>query len=416
MSPAPARSPFAPAELPELPPVRGVRLATGAAGIRYQGRTDLLLIELADSTAAAGALTRSATAAAPVGWCRTVLEQGRARAVVVNAGNANAFTGSAGDRAVERTAVAAGALLGCPADQVLVASTGVIGEPLPAEKIESALPHLADRLEAAAWRQAADAIMTTDTFPKLAGRRLLIDGVEVVINGIAKGAGMIAPDMATSMATLLAFVATDAAIAPSALQALVAPAVEQSFNAMTIDGDTSTNDTLLVFATSGARHRPIADATDPRAADFAAALTEVLIELAQQIAKDGEGASKFVTIRVSGAETDLSARRIGLTIANSPLVKTAIAGEDANWGRIIAAVGRSGERIEPARLRLRIGGVLVAADGGPAAGYDEAPVVAHIKGREIAIDLDLGLGRGAATVWTCDLTHGYIDINAAYRS
>ncbi len=395
-----------------MPPVRGLEFATGAAGIRYRDRDDVLFAAFAAGTSVAGVFTRSATAAAPVDWCRRVIGGGLARALVVNAGNANAFTGAAGDRAVERTAIAAAQLFACPADQVLVASTGVIGEPLPAERIEAVLPQLADRLSADGWQRAAEAIMTTDTFAKAAHRRVEIDGIPVAINAIAKGAGMIAPDLAT----LLAFVFTDAAIAAPVLQDIVRDGAARSFNCISIDGDTSTNDTLLVFATGGARNRPITTHDDPRLAPLRDALAAVLVDLARQIVRDGEGASKFVTIHVGGAENDAAAHRIAMTVANSPLVKTAIAGEDANWGRIVAAVGRAGAALDKDRLQIRLGGVLVARDGGPVPGYDETPVVAHLKGREIEIDIALGLGSGGATVWTCDLTHGYIDINAAYRS
>ena len=405
-------SPLAPSSFPEMPPVRGVRLACGAAAIRYQGRNDVLLAEVAAGTAVAGVFTQSQTCAAPVTWCRGALADGRARGLVVNAGNANAFTGRAGDQAVERTAIAAASLLDCPADAVFIASTGVIGEPLPAEKIVQILPSLLDRLGADDWQAAARTIATTDTFPKGATATANIDGVPVTINGIAKGAGMIAPNMAT----MLGFVFTDAAIAAEALQALLAVGADRSFNAITVDGDTSTNDTLLAFATAGAPHRPVTDAGDPRLADFRAGLDAVLLDLAQQVVRDGEGASKFVTVRVGGAADDGAARRIGLSIANSPLVKTAIAGSDANWGRIVMAFGKAGEAIDRDRLTIHIGGTLVAMDGGAPAGYDEAPVAAHMRGREVDIAVDVGVGGGTATVWTCDLTHAYIDINADYRS
>jgi glutamate N-acetyltransferase/amino-acid N-acetyltransferase len=406
------KSPLAPAGFPDIPTVRGLKLATAAAGIRYRDRDDVLLAAFAPGTAVAGVFTRSATAAAPVAWCRRVIPGGHARALVVNAGNANAFTGAAGDRAVERTVIAAAELFDCPADHVVVASTGVIGEPLPVERIEAVLPHLADRLDGDGWERAARAIMTTDTFPKAAHRGVEIDGMPVAVTGIAKGAGMIAPDLAT----LLAFVFTDVAIAAPLLQELLRAGAAASFNCVSIDGDTSTNDTLLAFATAGACNRPIVTGDDPRLGQLRDAIAGVLIDLARLVVRDGEGASKFVTIVVRGADDDAAARRIGLTVANSPLVKTAIAGADANWGRIVAAVGRSGERVDKDRLEVRIGGVLVTRDGGPVAGYDETPVVAHLQGREIAIDIALGLGAGRATIWTCDLTHGYIDINASYRS
>lgn len=405
-------SPLAPATFPDMPPVRGLRLATAATGIRYQGRDDLLLVEFAPGTAVAGAFTRSATAAAPVLWCRRALAGGRGRGLVVNAGNANAFTGEDGERAVEQTAIAAAGLLGCSAEEIFAASTGVVGEPLPAERIVRALPRLHDGLGSGDWAAAAGAIATTDTFLKASARAAEIDGRPVVINGIAKGAGMIAPDMAT----MLAFVFTDAAIAPAALQDLLVAGVGRSFNCITVDGDTSTNDTLLAFATGAAGNAAVTDAHDPRAAGFRAALDDVLIDLATQVVRDGEGATKFVTVTVSGAESDGAARTIALAVANSPLVKTAIAGEDANWGRIVMAVGKAGERIDRDRLAIRIGGIAVAAGGGRVPDYDEAPVAAHMKNNEIEIGIDVGIGRGQATVWTCDLTHGYIDINASYRS
>ena len=405
-------SPFAPASFPDLPDITGVRLAVAEAGIRYRGRTDLLLVECADGTRVAGVFTRSRTAAAPVLWCRKVLPHGRARALIVNAGNANAFTGPAGEQASADTANAAAGLLGCAAEEVYVASTGVIGEPLPTEKLATALPSAVVDLGRASWEQAARTIATTDTFPKAATATAVIDNAPVAINGIVKGAGMIAPDMAT----MLAFIFTDANITPTALQALVAASVDRSFNCITVDSDTSTNDTVLVFATGAAGHAPISDANEPRIGSFREGLDKVMLDLAQQVVKDGEGISKFVTIEVSGAVDDVAARRIGLAIANSPLVKTAIAGEDANWGRIAMAVGKSGEDIRVDRLAISIGGVAVARDGGPVSGYDEAPVAAHMRGGEVSIAVDAGVGEGRATVWTCDLTHGYIDINASYRS
>lgn len=407
-----APSPFAPAAFPALPPVRGVQLASVAAGIRYAGRDDLLMAAFPEGTTVAGVFTRSQTAAAPVLWCRKALASGRARGLVVNAGNANAFTGSGGDQAAADTAAAVARLLACPADQVFVSSTGVIGEPLPMEPLLGALPAAAAALGSASWEQAARAIATTDTFPKGAGSTCDIDGVPVAIAGIAKGAGMIAPDMAT----MLVYLFTDANISPEALQALLAAEADRTFNCITVDSDTSTNDTVLAFATGGAGNAPLADAADSRLAAFGSALHEVMLDLAQQVVKDGEGISKFVTIEVAGAADDGAARSIGLAIGNSPLVKTAIAGEDANWGRIVMAVGKCGERIDRDRLTIAIGGVMVARDGAPVPGYDETPVVEHMKGREVVIAVDVGVADGRATVWTCDLTHGYIDINASYRS
>ena len=403
------RSPLAPKRFPNLPDVPGVRLAAGRAGIRYKGRADLLLVELAPRSTIAGALTRSLTAAAPVEWCRAALKHGRGRAIVVNSGNANAFTGRSGEEEVEATVLAAAAILGCRNQEVFVSSTGVIGEPLPEGRIAGKLPELAGNLAADGWAAAAKAIMTTDTFPKGSARTARIGDTEVRIVGIAKGSGMIAPDMAT----MLAYVFTDAKVPAERLQALTTKAVDRSFNSITVDSDTSTSDTVLVAATGATRHPP-ADASDLR--DFARALEEVCLDLAHQIVRDGEGAGKFVRIAVTGAASARAARRIGLSVANSPLVKTAIAGEDANWGRIVMAVGKAGEKADRDKLAISVGGVEITRDGRAVPDYDEGPVATHMKGREIGIAIDIGVGRGKATVWTCDLTHGYIDINGSYRS
>ncbi|HWK38852.1 MAG TPA: bifunctional glutamate N-acetyltransferase/amino-acid acetyltransferase ArgJ [Hyphomicrobium sp.] len=412
--PAPV-SPFAPDQLPDVPEVPGVAFATAEAGIRYRGRTDLLLATFSPGTEVAGVLTRSKTRSAPVDWCALGLREGKARALVVNSGNANAFTGKKGLEAVVITADAAAAAVNCTPREVFIASTGVIGEPLEAGKFAHLLERLAGETRPDAWQAAARAIMTTDTFPKLATRTAKIDGCDVTINGFCKGAGMIQPDMAT----MLCFVVTDAPIAASALQTLVADSADRTFNCVTIDGDTSTSDTLLVFATGEAEKRGcprITDATDPRIADFAAALHDLLRELAILVAKDGEGLTKFVTVEVEGAEDDRAARRIGLAIANSPLVKTAIAGEDANWGRVVMAVGKSGEAADRDKLSIRFGDILVASEGERAPSYSEVEVAAYMKRAEITLRVALGIGPGRATVWTCDLTHGYIDINADYRS
>ncbi len=409
----PKISPLAPERFPEIPPIAGVRVASGACGVRYRARTDVLLVELVPGTTIAGTLTRSLTASAPVDWCRKTLPGGDARALVVNSGNANVFTGRAGVKAVEQTTGGVADVLACRPSQVFVASTGVIGEPLAAEKIVAALPTLAKSLAAGAWEEAARAIMTTDTFPKGAVRTARIGDTDVTVAGIAKGSGMIAPDMAT----MLAFVFTDAAIPASVLQAMVGPMVDRTFNCITVDSDTSTSDTVLAFATgAGAKHPPVTDAAAPFAADFRVKLEEVMLDLAHQVVRDGEGAAKFIAVTVTGAENDRAARKIALAIANSPLVKTAIAGGDANWGRIVMAVGKAGERADRDRLAIRIGGVQVAKDGDVTPGYDETPVVEHVRGRNVVIETDVGVGSGRATVWTCDLTHGYIDINAAYRS
>ncbi len=411
---SPPVSPLAPAAAPALPPVPGVRIATAQAGIRYSGRTDVLYVALEDGTRAAGVFTRSKCPSAPVDWCREALAHGSARALVVNSGNANAFTGRLGRDAVARTVAIAAEAAACHPHDVYVASTGVIGEPLPAERFEGVLADCAARAEGGsdAWAAAARAIMTTDTFPKLATRTAEIDGTRVTINGIAKGAGMIAPDMAT----MLSFVFTDAALSQDVLQALLSAGATQSFNCVTVDGDTSTSDTLMLFATHKAGHAAVADPDDPRVSSFRAALDSLLIELAQLVAKDGEGARKFVTVRVTGAESDASAHRIAMSIANSPLVKTAVAGEDANWGRVVMAVGKAGEPADRDRLAIWFGDVRVAVQGARDPDYSEAAASAVMREPEITIRVDLGLGDGTARVWTCDLTKAYIEINGDYRS
>jgi glutamate N-acetyltransferase/amino-acid N-acetyltransferase len=398
--------------MPSLPPLAGVRLGAVAAGIRYKGRTDLVMAELAPGTTAAGVFTRSRCPGAPVDWCRAALKGGKARAVVVNAGNANVFTGKAGAAAAKASAEAAAGLVGCPARQVFLASTGVIGEVLPHERLTAALPGLHASLGDDAWEAAARGIMTTDTFPKAATRTARIGGEEVRISGIAKGSGMIAPDMAT----MLCFVFTDAKIPAPALQSMLAKGVETSFNRTTVDSDTSTSDTVLLFATGQTKHPRVPAEGGPLLRQFRAALADLLLDLALQVVRDGEGAQKLVRIDVTGAASARSAKRIAMSVANSPLVKTAIAGEDANWGRIVMAVGKAGEPADRDRISVAVGGVWMARDGGVVPDYDEAPVVAHMKGREVEIAVDLGLGAGKATVWTCDLTHGYIDINGSYRS
>lgn len=401
------KSPLAPDSFPDMPLLAGVRLATGEAAIKYRGRTDLMVAEMSPNTTAAGVYTQSLTASAPVEWCRKALEGGHAEVLIVNSGNANAFTGKAGVASVERTVEAAADLFSCRPSKVFVASTGVIGEPLPDDRLTAALPGVQGKLDANNWQVAAEAIMTTDTFAKGCTRTADIGGTQVTINGIAKGSGMIAPDMAT----MLAFVFTDAAIPADILQGMLARGADKSFNAITVDSDTSTSDTLMLFATGEAGNDSAASLDD-----FSAMLDEVLVNLAGQVVRDGEGASKFISVTVTGAEDDLAARRIGLAIANSPLVKTAIAGEDANWGRIVMAVGNAGERADRDRLSIALGGVAVAAEGMVVNGYDEAPVARHMKGRDIDIAVHVGVGRGRATVWTCDLTSEYISINADYRS
>jgi len=409
----PPRSPLAPVETPTPPPISGVRLAAAACEIRYRGRKDAALIAFEPGSSIAGVLTRSLTASAPVELCRRHLKAGRARAILVNAGNANAFTGRLGETAVRRSAAAVASALGCKTGEVFLASTGIIGEPLPVERLEQGIPGLVAGLRPDGWRAAAEAIMTTDTFVKVATRATEIAGKPVQINGIAKGSGMIAPDMAT----MLAFVATDAKLPAAVLRRLIRDGADRSFNAITVDGDTSTSDTLLLVATGkGAGHKPVRSATDAHLRKFRAALEALLVDLAVQVVRDGEGAQKLITVDVAGAASDKAARVIALAIANSPLVKTAVAGADANWGRIVMAVGKAGERADRDRLVVSIGGVAVAAKGQRVAGYDEAPVAAHMKGRDIRIAVDVGVGRGKARVWSCDLTHGYIEINADYRS
>jgi glutamate N-acetyltransferase/amino-acid N-acetyltransferase len=398
--------------LPALPSLPGVRLGVAATGIRYRNRPDLLLVELAPGTQAAGMFTRNRCTGAPVDWSRAALKGARARALVVNAGNANVFTGAAGVEACRAIAAETAALLGCPAQEVFLASTGVIGEVLPHARITAALPQIAKELRPEAWEAAARAIMTTDTFPKAATRTARIGKAEVRIIGIAKGSGMIAPNMAT----LLCFLFTDADVPAAALQAALRRGVNRSFNCTTVDSDTSTSDMVLAFATAQAQHPRVPEEGGSVLADFAAKLEEVLLDLALCVVRDGEGAQKLIRIDVSGAVSNRSAHRIGMAIANSPLVKTAIAGEDANWGRIVMAVGKAGEPVERDRLSVAIGGVWMARGGGVVEGYDETPVIAHMRGREVEIAVDLGLGRGRARVWTCDLTHGYIDINGSYRS
>ena len=405
-------SPLAPKDYPELPEVAGVRFATAEAGIKYKNRTDVLLVAMDPGTVVAGVLTRSKCPSAAVDWCRERLAGGKARALLVNSGNANAFTGKKGKESTAESAKYVADALGVSAGEIFLASTGVIGEPLAAEKFAGVTKDMAGRLGAGPWMDAAKAIMTTDTFPKVATATVEFDGVPVVISGIAKGSGMIAPDMAT----MLSFVFTDAPIAAGVLQGLLQPAIDTSFNAVTVDSDTSTSDTCLVFATGKANIAPIGSATDPRAEVFAEALADVLHELAIHVVRDGEGATKMVTVTVEGATSDKSAFRIAQSIANSPLVKTAIAGEDANWGRIVMAVGKAGEPADRDKLEISFGDIRVATQGERDPAYSEAATSAYMKNEEIEVRVGLGLGAGTATVYTCDLTHGYITINGDYRS
>ena len=412
--PAPA-SPFAPATLAVLPPMSGVAFATAEAGIRYKGRTDLLVAVMDKGTTVAGVLTQSKTCSAPVLWCREALKGGKAQILVVNSGNANAFTGLKGHIAVDVTVEHAFKAAYCAPEEVFVASTGVIGEPLDPDKFAHLLKGLIASAKPDAFEAAGRAIMTTDTYPKLATRTAQIGGTKVTINGFCKGAGMIAPDMAT----MLCFIFTDAAIAAPALQALLNQHVATTFNCMTIDGDTSTSDTCLLFATGAAAESGqalVSDAESPELAGFSTALHDLMRDLAIQVAKDGEGLSKFVTIDVGGAESWAAARKIALSCANSPILKAAIAGEDPNWGRVVMAVGKSGEAADRDKLTIAFGPHTVARNGERAAEYHEQTVAAYMKNSGIDIKIDVGVGTASATVWTCDLTHDYISINADYRS
>ncbi|PLX38634.1 MAG: bifunctional ornithine acetyltransferase/N-acetylglutamate synthase [Hyphomicrobiales bacterium] len=406
-------SPLAPASYPETPAIGGVRLATAEAGIKYRNRTDVLLAVFDEGTEVAGVFTRSKCPSAPVEWCRDILAGGSARALLVNSGNANAFTGTKGRESTRMSAEAAAKVAGCRPDEVFLASTGVIGEPLDASKFDAVLGDMAGRAEPGRFLDAAKAIMTTDTYPKVAVRRIKLDGETVSIVGIAKGSGMIAPDMAT----MLSFIFTDAPVAAGVLQDVLSRAVRKTFNAVTVDSDTSTSDTVLAFATGKAKGvARIAEVSGKRVARFRRAFVQVLRELAHHVVKDGEGATKFVSITVEGATSKRSARRIALSIANSPLVKTAVAGEDANWGRIVMAVGKAGEPAERDKLAIWFGDVRVAVDGERDPDYSEAAASAVMKKPEIAVRVDLGLGKGRDTVWTCDLTKAYVAINGDYRS
>jgi glutamate N-acetyltransferase / amino-acid N-acetyltransferase len=414
-----AVSPLAPTEVPEMPVIAGVRLATAAAGIRYKGRTDVLLAVMDKGTSVAGVFTKSKCPSAPVEWCRAKLKGGGsskggfARALVVNSGNANAFTGKTGRQATNLTAALAAKAVGCSANEVYLASTGVIGEPLDATKFDGVLGTLAESAAPADWMNAARAIMTTDTFPKVATATVKLGKAKVTINGMAKGAGMIMPDMAT----MLSFVFTDAPLSSSVLQSLLKSGVEDTFNALTIDSDTSTSDTLLAFATGTAAGAPkITRASDPRLKAFTKAFREVLADLAEQVARDGEGARKLVEIIVEGATTKISARRIAMSVANSPLVKTAIAGEDANWGRVVMAVGKAGEPANRDKLSISFNGIRVAKSGARDPSYNEAEVSEAMKSPKIQIKVSLGLGKGRDRVLTCDLTKEYVAINGDYRS
>ncbi|WP_025030555.1 bifunctional glutamate N-acetyltransferase/amino-acid acetyltransferase ArgJ [Nitratireductor aquibiodomus] len=410
-----AISPLAPKKYPSMPIVDGVRIATAEAGVKYRGRTDLLAMVFDEGTTVAGVFTRSKCPSAPVELCRENLAGGAARILVVNSGNANAFTGKKGRATTAAVGEAAAGAVGAGRDAVFMASTGVIGEPLPAERITGFLEGMARDAKPEGWLEAARAIMTTDTYPKVATATASVGDVDVVINGIAKGAGMIAPDMAT----MLSFLATDAPIAAPVLQELLSKGTGKTFNAVTVDSDTSTSDTLMMFATGAAARRGapvITDGRDPRLAGFRRALNRILKNLALQVVRDGEGARKQLEITVTGAKSSRSAKKIALSIANSPLVKTAVAGEDANWGRVVMAVGKAGEPAERDLLSIWFGDIRVAHEGERDPGYSEEATSAYMKKDEIALRVDLGIGRGKATVWTCDLTKEYVAINGDYRS
>ncbi|CAN5483419.1 bifunctional glutamate N-acetyltransferase/amino-acid acetyltransferase ArgJ [soil metagenome] len=406
-----SRSPLAPAAFPEMPSIGGVTPRIARARYKTWDRCDLTFVTLDEGTSVAGVLTQSKCPSPEVEWCRQALTLGHARALVVNAGNSNAFTGNRGRAAVEAIAARAAAHLGCLPSDVFVASTGVIGVPLPIDKAEAGLD-AAFTAAPCGWEAAAETIGTTDTFAKVAVTTAVVDGRTVTLIGIIKGSGMIMPDMAT----MLGFIFTDAAVAPEFLQGALSAANRASFSCITVDSDTSTSDTVLAFATGKAGNAPLSDDDSDGADAFRSALADLCRQLALLVVRDGEGAQKLIEIQVSGAESDESAHRIAMSIANSPLVKTAIAGEDANGVRVVRAVGKAGEPAERDRLSIRFGETQVAEGGLAVEGYDEAPVAAHLKGSEIEIGVDLGLGEGRATVWTCDLTHGYISINADYRS
>ncbi len=406
MTTSPLARPF-----PDLPPIPGVELRVARARYKDWNRYDLTFVTFDSGTSIAGVLTNSRCPSPEVEWCRKALTLGQVRALVVNAGNANAFTGARGRDAVEAIAARVAAHLSCQPSDVFVASTGVIGVPLPIDRAEAGLDS-AFTAAPADWRAATDAIGTTDTFPKAAATSAMVDGRPVTLIGIIKGSGMIAPDMAT----MLGFIFTDAAVDPAFLQGALTTANARSFSCITVDGDTSTSDTVLAFATGKAGNTPLADDDSAGADAFRAALVDLCRQLALLVVRDGEGASKLIEIQVTGADTDRSAHRIALSVANSPLVKTAVAGEDANWGRVVMAIGKAGEPAERDLLSIRFGNTRVASMGVAVEGYDEAPVSAHLKGDEVSIGVDLGLADGSATVWTCDLTHGYISINADYRS
>lgn len=405
------KSPLAPSDPPEMPAIKGVTCRIARARYKEWDRCDLTYVELAEGTSVAGVLTQSKCPSTEVEWCRQALPGGKARALVVNAGNANAFTGARGMAAVDRILELASDHLSCDREEIFVSSTGVIGEPLPKDRAEAGLQE-AFHAEICDWEAAASTIMTTDTFPKMATAKAVVGGKTVHLNGIIKGSGMIAPDMAT----MLGYVFTDATVRADFLQEMLNAATAKSFNCITVDSDTSTSDTVLAFATNQSDAPALASFDDGGADAFQAALSDLCMQMAHLVVRDGEGASKFIEIAVTGAVSDESAKRVALSVANSPLVKTAIAGEDANWGRVVMAVGKAGEPADRDKLKIGFGGMTVAEHGVVVPDYDEAPVAKHLKEEVIDIAVDLGLGTGRSTVWTCDLTHGYITINADYRS
>ena len=404
-------SPLAPSGFPDLPAICGVKLATAASGMRYQGRDDLMLITLAPDSTVATVFTQSDTAAAPVHWSQNIAKNGRAAAIITNAGNANAFTGRQGNSAVKAITDGLSSYLGCRGDSIMVASTGIIGEPLDVSKLSPYFAYLVDN-QNASWYAAANAILTTDTFAKGSYATCVIHGKVVNLCGIAKGSGMIAPNMAT----MLAYIGTDALLPAPVLAQCLDDANNNSFNSITVDSDTSTNDSVFLMASGAAQNQPIINAAEPALEDFQRALNEVMSDLAVQIVRDGEGATKLITIDVTGTTDNATARQIGLSIANSPLVKTAIAGEDANWGRIVMAIGKLSLGISSDAISINIGGHAVARDGMRVVDYNEAPIATHMQGQMIDLAIMVGNGKGLARVWTCDLTHGYISINADYRS
>ena len=415
VSPEKFKSPFTPSKFPELPEIPGVRLATAEAGIKYCGRKDVLLVDLVEGTNIAGVFTKSKCLSAPVDWCKKHIENGTARGILINSGNANAFTGMRGWEASKKSAELTAQSLGCKASEIFLASTGVIGEPLDASKFELVLSELSESLNPRNWLDAGKAIMTTDTFPKVFSQVIKIDDSEIVVNGIAKGSGMIEPDMAT----MLAFIFTNAPIAQKVLQEILTQSVENSFNSITVDSDTSTSDTVLLCATGkipNSNFSPINSLSDSRVESISKVIEKVSTDLAHQIVKDGEGATKFVEVNVTGAQSEGSAKVIAKSIANSPLVKTAFAGEDPNWGRIVMAVGKAGEPADRDRLSIWFDNVQVAEQGDRYPNYSEADAANVLKQSEFKVTVDIGVGSGIATIWTCDFTKNYVAINGDYRS